>query len=369
VKNAATNRVRVGAALHGRAVPRAAKPGSALRVGALTLVAALAWGAAGPGHAEEVVDVICSAPIAWCEAVAVAFNGRTGIKVNVTQKEAAEAMAQVAYERNAPRHDVWYAGSGHGHLQAANLELTEAYQSPRLADLYGWAVRYAEQSRWHSVAIDAAVLVFGVNRQVLAKKRFPGPACWTDLTHAEYHDALLIGDPHTTSAAYVALATLVQLFGEERAFEVMKGIHANVSGYRRTESGTVRAVARGEGSVGVSFLHEVVAEIVNRFPVAFVVPCEGTGYDVDAMSIIKGARHAANAKRFYDWALTPDAQKITAETRNFELPSNKATPQPPAVPPPTSLRLIPYDFAKYGDSAERQHLLDRWDREVFALPR
>jgi iron(III) transport system substrate-binding protein len=341
----------------------------ALRVVTSTLFATLAFSAGSLAHAEEVVDVICSAPIVWCEAAAGAFQRQTGIRVNLTQKEAAEAMAQVAYERNDPRHDVWYAGSGHGHLQAANLELTEPYRSPRLEDLYAWAVAYAEQSRWHSVAIDAAVLVFGVNRPILAKMKVSGPACWEDLARPEYRHALLIGDPHATTAAYLALATLVQLFGEERAFTIMKGVHANVSGYRRTESGTVRAVARGESGVGVAFLHEVVAEIVDRFPVAFVVPCEGTGYDVDAMSIIKGARHAANAKRFYDWALTSAAQEIAADTKNFELPSNKATRQPPAVPATTSLRLIAYDFVKYADPAERQRLLERWDREVFALPR
>ncbi|MGE5171205.1 MAG: extracellular solute-binding protein [Rudaea sp.] len=333
------------------------------------LAAVLARGAAAAADAQDAVDVICSAPIVWCEAVAVAFRNRTGIEVHITQKDAAEAMAQIAYERNDPRHDVWYAGSGLGHLQAANLELTQPYKSPRLDDLYAWAVRYAEQSRWHSVAIDAAVLVLGVNREVLAKKSFPAPGCWADLAQPEYHGALLIGDPHATTAAYVAVATLVQVFGEERAFALMKGIHANVSGYRRTESGTARALARGESGVGVTFLHEAVAEIVNRFPVAFVVPCEGTGYDVGGMSIIKGARHAGNAKRFYDWALTPAAQKIGADTHNFELPSNPATPPPPAVPAMASVRLIAYDFAKYGDAAVRERLLERWDREVAAQPR
>ena len=48
------------------------------------------------------------------------------------------------------------------------------------------------------------------------------------------------------------------------------------------------------------------------------------------MSIVAGAPHPANARRFYDWALTPAAQKIAAGTRNFQLPSNRdaATPVP-----------------------------------------
>ena len=49
-----------------------------------------------------------------------------------------------------------------------------------------------------------------------------------------------------------------------------------------------------------------------------LVPCEGTGYEVGSMSIVKGARNLDNAKKFYDWALTPAAQKIGA--RDEELP-------------------------------------------------
>jgi iron(III) transport system substrate-binding protein len=33
------------------------------------------------------------------------------------------------------------------------------------------------------------------------------------------------------------------------------------------------------------------------------------------------------------------------------------------------IRLIEYDFAKYGRAAERRRLIERWDREVGSLPR
>jgi len=108
---------------------------------------------------------------------------------------------------------------------------------------------------------------------------------------------------------------------------------------------------------------------VNGFPIKLVVPCEGTGYEVGSMSIIKGARNPENARRFYDWALTPAAQKIGGETKNYQTPSNKATPIPPGAPDLTQIKLINYDFAKYGSAAERKRLLEKWDREVYSMPR
>ena len=87
------------------------------------------------------------------------------------------------------------------------------------------------------------------------------------------------------------------------------------------------------------------------------------------MSIIRGARNERQARRFYDWALTPAAQAIGAETRQFQTPSNRATPIPPEAPPISQIRLIDYDFAKFGASAERRRLIERWEREVNSLPR
>jgi len=35
----------------------------------------------------------------------------------------------------------------------------------------------------------------------------------------------------------------------------------------------------------------------------------------------------------------------------------------------SEIKLIQYDFAKYGTVTERARLLEKWDREVRALPR
>jgi iron(III) transport system substrate-binding protein len=87
------------------------------------------------------------------------------------------------------------------------------------------------------------------------------------------------------------------------------------------------------------------------------------------MSIIKGARNMEQAKKFYEWALTPQAQQFGAATRQFQLPSNKATPIDPRVPDFKSIKFIDYDYAKYGASAERKRLISKWEKDVNSLPR
>jgi iron(III) transport system substrate-binding protein len=58
-----------------------------------------------------------------------------------------------------------------------------------------------------------------------------------------------------------------------------------------------------------------VVQAVNGANVTIVAPCEGTGYEIGSMSIIKGAKNMENAKKWYDWALTPERSRSPATPR------------------------------------------------------
>ena len=55
-----------------------------------------------------------------------------------------------------------------------------------------------------------------------------------------------ISDPSSSGTAYVVLATLVQLMGEDQAFDYLKKLHLNVNQYTRSGAAPVQAPARGE---------------------------------------------------------------------------------------------------------------------------
>ena len=151
------------------------------------------------------------------------------------------------------------------------------------------------------------------------------PACWKDLGKPDYKGDLQMANPNASGTAYTTIATLVQVFGEDEAFKMLKDWNKNISNYSRQGVGPIKATARGENMVAVAFIHDVVTEAQAGFPVKVIAPCEGTGYEIGSMSLIKGARNLDNAKKFYDWALTPAAQKLSYESKSsFQLPSNVA---------------------------------------------
>src|SRR3979409_2095360 len=106
-----------------------------------SILALSAMTLAAPASAQGVLNVYCSVQVEWCTLLANEFQKASGVKVSITQKGSGETIAQLKAEAKKPTGDVRFGGPGDPHLQAAEEGLTEAYTSPRLAELHPWAVK------------------------------------------------------------------------------------------------------------------------------------------------------------------------------------------------------------------------------------
>lgn len=341
-----------------------------------TLLAGLAVPAAfalalSPVQAQTggTVTAICSTDQSWCELAAKEFTRATGIRVLQTRKATGEALAQLRAEAANPKTDLWWGGTGDPFLQAAEIGLLEAYRPAYLNDLHGWSVRQYAMTQNMVGGFYTSAIGFGWNTELLRKKKLPEPRCWSDLVKPVYKGEVEISHPASSGTAYTILAGLVQLMGEDKAFEYMKALHANITQY--TRSGTAQApnVAKGEVAVGISFIFGFDGWRHNKYPVATTAPCEGTSYEIGGIALVKGARNKAAALRYYDWLMGPEGQQIGARAGSFQVPANKTFKPDPRIPLLDNVRLIKYDFEKYGKAAERRRLLERWQKEVESLPR
>lgn len=323
--------------------------------------------AAGAAQADK-LTYYCSAQEDWCQLMARSFEEATGIDVNMTRKSSGETFAQVRAEASNPKGDIWWGGTGDPHLQAAEEGLTEEYVSPMRNQLHDWAIAQAESANNRTIGIYSGALGYGYNTELVAANNLPEPSCWRDLLKPEYKGHVQMANPNSSGTAYTTLASIVQIFGEDDGFEFMKGLHANINQYTKSGSAPIKAAGRGENTIGIVFMHDAVKQAVAGFPIKVVAPCEGTGYEIGSMSIIAGARNLEEAKRFYDWALSAEAQNLALQVNAFQVPSNMNAETSPMAPDMSSIKLIDYDFAKYGSSDERKRLLQKWDEEVSTLP-
>ena len=335
----------------------------------LVVFAALAY-LPPAAFAQGQLNLYCSSPnTAWCQGMAVGFERATGAKVAVIQKATGEMLAQIKAERANPRGDIWWAGAADSYLQATEEGLLEPYRSPNVAELYPWARRISDMSKDHVSGVYGGIIALGYNSELMAKRKLPIPKCWKDLTNPAYKGEIMLGNPNSSGTAYLMLATLVQVFGEDDAFKYLAEVHKNVNQYARSGIGPMTAITRGETALGSTVLHGVINEIMRGFPVEAVLPCEGVGYEVGSIAIIKGTHNVDVARKFVDFALSVDGQKIGLDVKEYAIPTNRNVPLPAQVPKLSDVKVIDYDFAKFGASETRRQLLQRWEQDINAIPR
>jgi iron(III) transport system substrate-binding protein len=330
----------------------------------LLAVAGSAWAQQGA------VNAICSTDQSWCELAAKEFQAATGLRVLQSHKATGEALAQIRAEAANPKTDLWWGGTGDPFLQAAEQGLLAPYRPAYVNDLHGWAVRQYAMSGNMVGGFYTSAIGFGWNEDVLRKKKLPAPKCWADLTDPKYKGEIETSHPASSGTAYTILAGLVQLMGEDAAFDYLKKLHRNVTQYTRSGQAQAKNVAKGEVAIGVSFIFGFENERQQGFTMVKAgAPCEGTSYEVGGIALVKGARNRDAALRYYDWLMSPAGQAIGARANSLQVPANKTFKPDPRIPLIDNVRLIKYDFEKYGKAAERRRLIERWEKEVNSLPR
>ncbi|KYL25761.1 hypothetical protein AC573_02790 [Mannheimia haemolytica] len=316
--------------------------------------------------AEGRLTVYCSATNELCEQEVQAFGKKYNVKVAFVRNGSGSTLAKIEAEKNNPQADVWYGGTLDPHSQAAEMGLLEPYKSPNLEQIIEKFRDPAKLKGNYSSAVYMGILGYGVNLDRIKKLGIEKvPSTWEDLLDPRLAGEIQIADPQSSGTAYTAIATFVQLLGEEKAFDYFRKLHKNISQYTKSGITPARNTARGETAIGIGFLHDYAIEKKNGANIEMTAPTDGTGYELGGVSILKGARNLDNAKLFVDWSLSKEAQELSWQKGNaFQVLTNTTAESSPYALDPKNLNLINYDFEKYGSSEERKRLIDKWVNEV-----
>jgi iron(III) transport system substrate-binding protein len=319
--------------------------------------------------AAQEVTVLCNFEVDWCEGLKATYEKTTGLKAVFIRRTDGESMAQIRAERGNPRADVYHAAESASAKQLASEGLLEAYKSPIVAELHDWAVRIADENKYFQTPIYTGVLGFGYNTELLAKRSLPEPKCWRDLANPAYKDEIQMANPGSSGTAFNMVSTILQMMGENEGFKFLAAMNKNVNQYTRSGSAGIRAAGKGETTIGITFLHDSVAQAVQGYPIKTVAPCEGTGYEIISSAIVKGGPNPAGARKWMDFVLAPAGQNVAITVGKFQIPSNKTAQIHPMAPRSADVKLIDIDLDKYGSKEGRERLLSRWENEVFKAPK
>jgi iron(III) transport system substrate-binding protein len=312
----------------------------------LTTVAALALTACSAGRGEEKV---LSMYVAYGnpDMIAQRFEEATGIKVELLTMSSGEVLTRLQAEKANPQTDVWFGGGSDAFIQAADEGLIEAYDSPGRENVI--AAFRDEEGYWTGVSL--VVVGFLVNEDRLNDKGLPMPQSWTDLANPVYQDELMASNPNTSGTAYTSVSGILQVMGEDAGWTFLDQMYANVPYLEKSGSGPAQKALAGEYAIGiVPDPHNMPLENPDA-PLAPVFPEDGVLAWPSPVALVAGAKHPNNAKRFIDWCLSPEGQKVLME----------ASPRVPTtdvetiagVPSVSDLNLVAYDFLKWGAERER----------------
>ncbi len=149
-----------------------------------------------------------------------------------------------------------------------------------------------------------------VNTAEAKAKNLPIPKNWADLTKAVYKGHIVMPNPASSGTGFLDVSSWIQMWGEEKAWKFMDGLHDNIGIYTHSGSKPCKMAGKGEFPIGVSFAYKGAQLRAKGAPVLTVAPSEGVGWDVEAFGLVKGAKNAADAKKFADWSVTKEINVI-----------------------------------------------------------
>jgi iron(III) transport system substrate-binding protein len=279
------------------------------------------------------------------------------LEINIIRLSTGELGARMLAEKGNPQADCIWGWAVTNTEQFIPLGMLEPYKPKGVEKL---DKRFVHAKDYY-VGIDMYIAAFCVNTKILKEKGLPMPKGWNDLLNAKFKGTLAMPNPVASGTGFLQVASLLQMYGakegKEDGWEFLKKLDKNMGQYIKSGSRPAKMTAQGEFAVGCSF-DFVVGELKKQgFPVEFVFPVEGAGYEVEANSLLKGAKRPEAAKKFLDWAISGNAMKAySAYKLGVTLPG---IPTRADMPKLSQIKLYPMDFE--WQAKNRDAILKKWE--------
>ena len=211
--------------------------------------------------------------------------------------------------------DIFWGGGSSTFLDLGKQGLLLPYELPEhlgknLEQSIAGIPIYDESKTWYGSALSS----FGVfyNKKILEFEKIPAPKTWDDLGNPRFMGDLSVADPRRSGSANTMNNIILQGKGWKAGWELLTAMAGNTRSFTHSSSDPIKAVVSGDVALAMAIDFYAQAKIGDLGPenLGFVMPEGQTVLDPDPVGILKGAPNLKAAKRFVDFVLGFEAQKL-----------------------------------------------------------
>lgn len=165
---------------------------------------------------------------------------------------------------------------------------------------------------------------------------------WADLLKPENDGQIAVPSPLYSGAALNHLHAVIN--DEAIGWNFYEGLAKLNIAPEGGNGPALKAVAGGMVKYGIIADADVIRAKAKGSPVDIVFPSEGVSFITEPVAIMKASKNPEAAKKFVDFLLSQDGQKLVLEQAN--LPLDPSLPVPEGFPKRSEIKLIPMDADK-----------------------
>ncbi len=277
------------------------------------LVTAAACGsthAAGTsGSSSQAQRLVIYAAEGYDQAMASAFQQKTGIQVELTDMSTGPLVAKVEAEKAHPLWDVaWFDGDGTMYTLDQEGLLLRNWQPADVSTYTSLGKELQSPDGSYIPTGITAAAAFAYNTKLVTAAE--APTTWTALLQPQWKGAVGMNNPAISGPTFPAVAGLLHQMGTAAGEKYFAQLKANGLQVFPTNKPTLAALA--SGAIKIAFVQDSaeIQAIAQGAPIHVVYPTDGVTMLPSALGIDAHAQDMAAAKAFAAFVLSPDGQQI-----------------------------------------------------------
>ncbi len=157
------------------------------------------------------------------------------------------------------------------------------------------------------------------NTRYMKAHKLPEPKEWADLTKPVYFSHVAMSSPSRSGTTHLTVETVLQGEGWQKGWQQMLMIAGNCAAITERSFGVPDGVNNGQYGIGLVIDFFGLAGKASKFPVEFVYPSV-TAIVPANIGMVANAKNADNARKFINYALSPEGQELLFDPAISRLP-------------------------------------------------